>query len=310
MSARNFIGNLLAPKSATVIVFIAVLSSGCSMFGKKLEPIAEPVRIKRDEFVLRKPLNLKCDSAKEFITTMQYLKKESELSLNPEEATKVSLDVSSGCNGAAKRFIQNTDMLRQSGMDARSAVKLGRRLATTDEAASAAFTKVFRLAFERFHLDLDFATAVRLAETLSVDFVGDPALAASDFDSIVSFCTRRKGLDMSKPNCGELAMRVSRMSAEMDNKYSSAMKNGLAEMFIDSFDYLTSKDGPGLTSGDALKIAENIAASGPVALDNFKEVYSYVTSSKGLSLSRGDGVKLAATVAANSRNRPLEPRRL
>ncbi|GEM_PF-1436872 len=273
-----------------------LVSAACSSAAKKVSGIAEPVQIGPNEFVLRKPLSLKCDAAKEFITTMQYLRGESELALASDEATRVAHDVSSGCNGAAKRFIVNVDILRQSGMDARNAVKTGVRLANADDASATAFTKIFQLSFERRHLDLDFAASVRLAQSLSIDFTGDPSIAARDFEEIVEFCKDRTGLDLPKPKCGELASRIALRGADH--------REPLSAMFIKTFNFLISRDGPGLTSTDAIKIGESMTEAGPKALENFSAVYSYAIAEKGLNLSRSDAVNLAAKIASHSRNQP------
>lgn len=283
--------------SKTLFCFMAALSAAsCSSSPKKPDAIAEPVRTGVNEFVLRKPLNLRCNAAKEFITAMQYLRGESDLALGSDEATRLAHDISSGCNGAAKRFIVNTDMLRQSGMDARSAVKIGVKLAASDETTSSAFTKIFRLAFEKYHLDLDFGAAVRLAQSMTLDFNGDPAIAAKDFEDIVSFCRARSGLDLSKPQCGELAGRIATLAGDQ--------RENLGSMFIDTFKFLTGRDGPALTAKDALKVAEALTSAGPRALENFSEVYDYAIAEKGLKLSRSEAVNLAAKVAAHSRNQP------
>ena len=64
-----------------------------------------------------------CSSAKEYITTYNFLKDQKHLELPESQVEKVSLEVSKGCKQAAKRFIETFQVLVKSEAGSRAAIQ-------------------------------------------------------------------------------------------------------------------------------------------------------------------------------------------
>ena len=64
--------------------------------------------------------------------------------------------------------------------------------------------------FLQNYLDMDLASSLKMARELSLEYRGNPMAAAMDYAKLTEFCVQEKGLDLSKPRCGKLAVRVAR----------------------------------------------------------------------------------------------------
>ncbi|MCX6108814.1 MAG: hypothetical protein NTZ90_04320, partial [Proteobacteria bacterium] len=238
---------------------------------------------------------LNCESSREFITAMTYLRGAQDMRLSEPVARQVAMGVAAGCTGAAGRFIGVTDLLKKAGLDSASAMDIGQQAANQSEEAAAAFQSVFKQAFLKSYLDLDLADALRLARQLSLDFAGDASTARDDFTAIVGFCLRPRQLNLPKPACAKLASRIAGYSSRTDEDGDS-----VAEPFIAAVDFLTDAKDPNLTTGDAMKIAEELVAVSPYAVDNFQQAYAYAVAPSGLKLERSEAVRFAKQIAGHS----------
>ena len=236
---------------------------------------------------------LNCTTAREYITTLEYLRTKSDIKLLDQDAQKIAGQVAEGCTGAAQRFIRVTSMLLQAGITWPDAAKQGLSFASRSETAAETFITVFRRAFLARDLDLDMQSALQMATSLSSEFAKefgeDLKSARKDFDLLVGYCTRADRLSLPKPQCGAFAARIT--------KLGRFWEKGVARDFISTFDYLRSDKGPALITGDALQIAEELVKNGPGSIDNFMVGYRYGVSAKGLNMDSRAAVNFARKMA-------------
>ncbi len=244
-----------------------------------------------------------CLAAREFITTLRFLRHHGEFKISEYEGNKVADQVSRGCTGAAKRFIEVTNLLLRIGVSTPNAIKKGIRFAGASQKEVKTYIKVFQRAFIAEYLDLDLSTASRLAEDLSVGFKGDSRYAREDFEEISEFCLEESGLDLTKPACSYLAWDV----AKAGEKY----KDGAAENFLDVLEFIQDEKGPSRSVGEALALAKEVISFGPQAVQNFKNGYRFAVSSSGLKQGYIQAMGFARKMASRSLKgveMKLEPR--
>jgi hypothetical protein len=226
-----------------------------------------------------------CPAAREFITSVNYLRSRKELSLPEPEIRKVAGQVAEGCAGAANRFVQVTELLVRSGLGGRDAVAEGLRLARGTDPQAEVFRRVFRRAFLSEYLDLDLRASLAMANELSAGFAHGPVSVRRDFETLLDYCVDRKGFDLPRQRCGAFAARVAQAGADW--------KDGVAAEFIRTYEFLRSDRGPGLPTHQALAMAEELSASGPGAAENFTRGYRYALSKDGLDSPREAAVAFA-----------------
>ncbi|MGK5087050.1 heavy metal translocating P-type ATPase [Bdellovibrionota bacterium FG-2] len=231
-----------------------------------------------------------CTTAKEFITTMEFLKQEKSFGVNENEARKTAEKVASGCSGAAERFIRVALLLSRAGSGGQISLSTALELSLRTETQAEAFITVFKKAFLNEYLDLDISSALKLAHSLSTEFPGDVAQVRADFERLVEYCTSAKHLDLQKPQCATISARIARLGEKIDG--------GTAQPFIGTFEFLRNDSGPSLATGDALLLSERVvAAGGNTASENFMQGYRYAISESGLKLDRSQALAFAEKLA-------------
>lgn len=241
-----------------------------------------------------------CQSTREFVTTMRFLSSEKVIAADPMRAQQLAEQVARGCTGAAGRFIEVTETLRRSGISSEDAVKAGLEYALADGERTATFVTVFTHAYAQDGLDLDAGTALTMARSLSTGFDGDQKRARSDFARLVRFCAGGNGLDLPRPRCAQMAARLT--------GYGRGFSKGIAGPFIDAYEYLTDRDGPALTTGDAVQVAEELMKNGPAAAENFTRAYRYAVQESGLNLDRAGAIGFGRRMASLSRPSEAAPK--
>src|SRR5690349_12308650 len=77
-----------------------------------------------------------CTFAREYITTLEYLRAHKDYAIPEAEARKLAQKVSEGCTGAAQRFIKVLDALSHAGVSANDSIQTGIEISTrTDTVA-------------------------------------------------------------------------------------------------------------------------------------------------------------------------------
>ncbi len=234
----------------------------------------------------------RCSSAREFITTFEYLQKHPDLALTREQMFDVASQVAKGCSGAAGRFVKVFEVLSKSGSGTHDAIKIAVELANRPQAYSDTFVLVFTRSYLTKYLNLDYRTSLILANALATNYTGDPRIAAKDFVKLVKFCDSSKGMNYSKPLCGIIAARVVKRAENFDAL--------IAGQFIKLYRFLTSSKGPAAPIATALKIADNVVAQGPEAADNFITAYNYAITNGGLGLPAVQSVAFAENISKDT----------
>jgi hypothetical protein len=218
-----------------------------------------------------------CTTAREYITTLEYLRDRKELALPEADARKTALEASKGCTGAAQRFIRVSLVLSQAGLGSLDAVKRGLEFAKRTDQETETFMTVFRRAFARDAMDLDLRSSIRMAEDLSRDFEGDTIAVRDDFERLLDFCSGSSRLGLPKPQCGSFAARL----AKQGQKWSG----GISVPYIQAFEFAVSEKGPSLPTSKAIEIANQLVVAGPGSTENFIAAYKYAVAKRGLALA-------------------------
>ncbi len=250
-----------------------------------------------------------CSSSKEYITALQFLREKKDFKIQETEARKIALEVSKGCDEAAKRFIGITLMLSQAGLGTQDAIKIGLKFVNKGEKDIKLFGSVFRRSFLSKYLDMDLSASVNIALSLTAEFEGDKDLVRKDYENFVEFCLDEDKLDLPKPTCANMAARIAKKGQYVkdgedklpkDKKYK---KPSAFSRFVKAYRFLRDSiddKGPGLDIGSATTIAEELVSTGPDAVENFIYGYKYAISKDGLNLSAQDALGIAKKLASQT----------
>lgn len=236
-----------------------------------------------------------CPTTVEYVTTLEFLRAKGTQWIPEETARQVARKVVTGCGGASKRFIRVTQVLSKAGLTPGDAIDTGIEFSGKTDAEAEAFVSVFQKAFLSEYLDLDLNSALRMARSLSIEFNGDVLKVRDDFEALLEYCINGKQFELPVPTCGTLAARI----AKLGEDYSG----GTAAPFIKAVEFLKSNKGPGLATGDALKLAEELIRLGYSAVDNFTIGFKYAYAKSGLSYNRNQALVFAKDMASLTRRR-------
>lgn len=231
-----------------------------------------------------------CQSAREYVTTLEYLRKNDDrFALNETQRREVANRVSLGCTGAAERFSETVELMMKLEIGSMNALYLGQKLAFKERMFTEAFLKVFKKAYLAEYLDLDIKRSVRLAEVFALEFEGDLALALEDFEELVLLCIRGRDFGLSHVHCADVAGQVAIASG----------KSGISlrDDFIKAYEFLQAQDGVRAPLGLALKVAKRIVVQGPGAVDNFITAYKYSVKEQGLGMDARRSIRFALEMA-------------
>ncbi len=241
------------------------------------------------------PIPASCATAREFITTLEFLRSDTELKPSEEQARKLAEQVATGCTGAAARMIRVAKVLHRAGLSANDSLKTGVEFAAKTDREMETFIAVFRRAFLEEYLDLDLPAAVKLGRSLSTEFEGDVFAVRDDFERIVDHCIARNRWALPKPRCAQLASEIARSG--------QTWSGGVSEPFLKLMSFATlDTSGPKLATDQALNLSRELIKSGPEAVDSFSIAYKYAVSDGGLKLTREDAIRFAQGLAAKTKN--------
>lgn len=241
-----------------------------------------------------------CPSAKEFITTREYLSAHPELGLSEAEILDTSRKVAAGCAGAAARFTKAFLVLSKTEGGSRGSLRVAVELSQKTENYTNAFLEIFKKSYLAEFLDLDYSTSLQMARSLSVEFAGEPERAQKDFIDLVAFCTDEKFLALSKPICGKIAGRVVKKTETFDK--------AIASEFVSLFEFIISEKGPTPDLVKALEVTEQVISIGPEAPENFKVAYRYAIQESGLAYTAKDSLSFAMEIGGYAKFDPEKHR--
>ena len=243
---------------------------------------------------IKKELKVKsCLSAREFITTVEFLRDFKDLAITEKSARYYADKVSTGCSGAGQRFIKVTKLLTKVGVDSKSALESAISFINQEDNVVDAFIKTSALSYEEDFLDLDALSAMKISLRLSSQFKGNAEIARDDFKDIALYCKDKKKLNLPLATCAKIATDVALLSEKFQEK--------AAQEFIELLEFLSQdRDGPGLDLNMALKISMDLINYGPKANKNFQQAYEYAIEKDGLSLSSKDALDFAQNISKRS----------
>lgn len=238
---------------------------------------------------LETPTGPWCTTAREYVTTLDFLRGHTEFAVPETEAREMAREVSRTCTGSGGRFIAVMLLLTRAGLTGKDASREALAIAKRSDADAATFVTVFRMSYLEEYLDLELPDALRLAHSLTSEFAGDMLGVREDFETLVHFCVKERGLDLPRPKCAELATRIARKG--------EPWSGGIADSFLKVFRFVAGREGAHLTTATALSIAEDVIAGGPGAAENFIQGYRYAVSPTGLGLTEASALKFAREMA-------------
>lgn len=228
-----------------------------------------------------------CDAYREYVTTYNYLLQKKALAFTKDQASRTAFAVAQGCDGAAARYIRVFDLLINAQLTLKDASSIALETAQTGDESAKNFVEVFKAAYLEKYLDLSLEQALDLARSLA----GKGPWIRQDYTKLVDFCLTKKGLALTKPDCATLARDLTLLGEPEQTR-------SVAERFIELLEFLRSdKDGPQLTTGDALRISKELLALSPETGRNFIPAYKFARDKDQLGLDRSKAIAFAQKLA-------------
>lgn len=234
-----------------------------------------------------------CDSTKEFVSTLEYLRDRKELAIEEQNAQKIAEKVSNGCKGSFNRFEKVTQILTRVGIDSSTAVSHAIIFANSTDERAMAFIEIFKKNYSEDKLDLDALTSLKISLELAESFDGTSKNLLADFNKLVEFCKDDDNLGLPLAYCAELSAEVTKLGAKFSKPIS--------EKYIELVRFLSDKKvGPQVDKKTALAMGKEVAEYGPTASENFITAYKYAVSKKGLGQGASDAISFAKKMAQKS----------
>lgn len=233
-----------------------------------------------------------CDSHREFVTTLEFMRKQDYYEMGEKHSRDVAMKVSKGCTGAAKRYVKVYELLRKVEAGARTSINTAIDMALSTDKRVSTFMATFRNAYSENKLDLDISNSLRIARGLSIEFKGDSDKAKRDYDRLVSFCVDQKKVGGSIPVCAKIAYEVT--------KSAENYKESASEGFIQVYEFLKNHKNLNFQISKAIIEAKKVVAIHPKAAENYVASFKYAISKKGLNIPANKTLKFAYEMAQNT----------
>ncbi len=229
-----------------------------------------------------------CDAYREYVTAYNYLLDKKAIAFTKDQASRTAMSVAKGCDGAAARFIRVFDLLINARLTLPDATRIALETAQNGDDSAENFVEVFKAAYLEKYLDLSLEQALDLARSLS----GKGPWIRKDYAKLVEYCLSPKGLALPKPECATLARDMTLLSEAEPTR-------SVAERFVELLEFLRQhKEGPQLTTADALAITRELMAISPDAGRNFIPGYKFAHNKNELGLDRAKAVGFARQLAS------------
>ena len=235
---------------------------------------------------------IQCDSTKEYVTTLTFLRKSTNFQVEETAARQLAFEVSKGCSGAAQRFINITSLLTKASIDTASSIKIAKEIALKSNKINQVFIKIFRRGYRSNDFDLSANDSLKLAYHLAIEYAGDIDISMKNFDVFSTFCLSYEGLDLSKLKCANMIKRLVKVGEKFEDP--------IAKPYINLYEFLVSKDGSSLPLYRALDYAEQSIKFGPKSVENFKDAFKFAMHKKGLDMGQEKAIKFALSMAKNT----------
>lgn len=231
-----------------------------------------------------------CQSTKEYVTTLNYLKAKKEYGLEDKKSQEIAHYVSSGCNGAAGRFIQTMNFLTDAEVPTNLSLQHAKIISQESDIIYSNFVTIFKKIYVEKFFDLPAGKSLKIAGDLTAKMDKDAKFVMEDFDALGDFCLGQKGLDLGYDKCSDFIFNVLTKTKNISSTIHKAA--------IESFDFLVKEEnGPKISVIKALAEIEKISEFGNSGFSNYKEAYLFGSSEKGLNLKNGEAMTFAADMA-------------
>lgn len=225
-----------------------------------------------------------CESSKEFITTIEYLRNQKSFTLPDSEIFKVALSISENCNGASRRFQKMLSTLVATGVDHNHALKFSRQYSQEDNDSVDVFLSLFQGLVLEKKFNLPFYQAFETAKFFAESSKGNKAELKKDFLGFLGFCfDDPSGTMLPLDQCRKLSFKYLDLHKNFPN--------GVFKEFKSLFTFLRDQKETGLPIAGALALTQEVLLNGPGAQKNFIDSYKYglynlnMKPSQALSLS-------------------------
>lgn len=216
----------------------------------------------------KKSNEARCNSSKEFTSTLVYLRKQKRIVLPDAQNIQIALKVASHCNDSSQRFQKIFELLTQSGVDHNHALKFATEYCEQDNVAVEVFLNLFKgLVFEKKY-NMSFYEAFETAKFFAENTKGDQISLKEDFIGFLGFCfSDKEGMQLSLQKCRSLSLNYLKLNTKFPK--------GVFADFKKLFNFLRQDRHTGLSIAVALDVTEKVLAYGNEAADNFIESYKY-----------------------------------
>jgi hypothetical protein len=261
------------------------------MLSKKL--IACFIVLSLNTYAEEKKVKEECQSTKEFITTLNYLKNKKEYGIEEKKSIEISSFVASGCNGAANRFIQTMNFLTDAEVPTNLALVNAKNVALENDQVYNNFVTIFKKIYVEKYFDLTAAKSLKMASELTVKMDKEPSKVLEDFNTLGDFCMGRNGVDLGYEKCSEFIFKTLIKSKDLNVS--------IGKQAIEFFDFLTKEEkGPKLTVANALLEIEKVVEFGPNGMTNYRDGFSFALNNQGLNYGNIEAMKFAYDMAYKS----------
>jgi hypothetical protein len=230
-----------------------------------------------------------CAPVQEFITTVEYLRKQKHVGMDEAGIRNAADQVSQSCTGGGRRFREAMEVLSLAELPGARALGLALRAAESSDERSALFLTVFKVAFARNGLDLTAEQALELAERLALgagvggDVRTQEAEAGEDFKKIALHClatVREGGWELPRVECARLAVDIAA------RVLSGKLKSGRAPGVLRDFVQFASREGEGPTLAlrQAIQLGEELLSVSDRAPAEYITGWKYAVKESGLGL--------------------------
>ncbi len=235
-----------------------------------------------------------CESTKEFVATVEYLRKQKSFTLPDNEILKTALLVSENCNGAGKRFQRMLDTLVSAGVDHEHARYFAITYSQEDSESVEAFLSLFQGLVLEKKFNLPFYQAFETAKFFAESSKGNKAELKKDFLGFLSFCFEdSNGILLSLEQCRSISLKYL--------KLHSAYPKGVFQDFRSLFTFLRDQKETGLPISSALSLTQEVLLNGPGSQKNFVDSYKYGLYQ--LNMKPSQSLSLALKLASFTKNK-------
>lgn len=235
-----------------------------------------------------------CESTREFVSTVDYLRKQKSFTLPDNEILKTALLVSENCNGASRRFQQMLSTLVAAGVDHEHARHFAIGYSQEDSESVEAFLSLFQGLVLEKKFNLPFYEAFETAKFFAESSKGNKAVLKKDFLGFLGFCFEdSNGIMLSLEQCRSLSLKYL--------KLHSVFPKGVFQDFKSLFVFLRDQKETGLPIANALAVTQTVLENGPGSRKNFIDSYKYGLYQ--LNMKPGQSLALALKLASFTKSK-------